>query len=208
MKLNRGMIHEYLVMTLDYSTRGEVKIMMYNYIRDIVTDFKQNNPSNKNTRTHAANHLFKVRDDQKKPPESLAQVFPTFTARALFATKRAQPDIHTAVAFITTRVLCTDDDDWTKLVRLIRYLRATLNLPLIFSADSTNIVKWWVDGSFGVHPDTRSQIGGTASFGKRSFISTSIKQKLNTRISTETELVAADDLMPHLCWTNYLKNQR
>ena len=39
--------------------------------------------------------------------------------------------------------------------------------------------------------------------GKVSFISTSIKQRLNTRSSTETELVAANDLMPHLCWTNY-----
>ena len=34
-------------------------------------------------------------------------------------------------------------------------------------------------------------------------MSTSIKQRLKTRSSTETELVAADDLMPHLCWTNY-----
>ena len=34
-------------------------------------------------------------------------------------------------------------------------------------------------------------------------MSTSIKQILNTRISTETELVAADDLMPHLYWTSY-----
>ena len=60
MKLNRGMIHEYLGMTLDYSTRGEVKITMYNYIRDIITDFKQYDPSNKNARTPAAHHLFKV----------------------------------------------------------------------------------------------------------------------------------------------------
>ena len=34
-------------------------------------------------------------------------------------------------------------------------------------------------------------------------MSTSIKQILNSRSSTETELVAADDLMPHLCSTNY-----
>ena len=149
---------------------------MYNYIRDIVTDFKQYYPSNKNARTYAANHLFKVRNYQKKFPETLAQVFHTFTAQALFATKQAQLDIHTTVAFLTTRVLCPDDDDWTKLVRFIRYLCATLTLPLILSSDSTNIVKWWVDGSFGVHPDTRSQTGGTASLGKGSFISMSIKQ--------------------------------
>ena len=68
--------------------------------------------------------------------------------------------------------------------------------------------QWWVDGSFGVHPNTRSQTGGTASLVKGYFISTSIKQKLNTRSSPETELIAADDLMPHICWTNYfLKNQ-
>ena len=41
MKLTRGMIHEYLGMTLDYSTQGEVKITMYNCIRDMITDFKQ-----------------------------------------------------------------------------------------------------------------------------------------------------------------------
>ena len=34
-------------------------------------------------------------------------------------------------------------------------------------------------------------------------MSTSINQRLNTRSSTETELVSADDLMPHLCCTNY-----
>ena len=115
---------------------------MYNYIRDIVTDLKKYDPSNKNTRTPATNQLFKVRDDQKKLPKTLAQVFHTFTAQGLFATKQARPDIQTAVAFLTTIVLCPDDDDWTKLVCLIRYLRATLTLALILSADSPNIVKW------------------------------------------------------------------
>ena len=86
---------------------------------------------------------------------------------------------------------------------MMRYLRGTKELPLILSAESTNIVKWWVDGSYGIHPDARSQTGGTESLGKGYFMSTSIKQRLNTRSSTETELVAADDMMPHLCWTNY-----
>jgi hypothetical protein len=34
-------------------------------------------------------------------------------------------------------------------------------------------------------------------------INTSTKQKLNTRSSTETELVAADNFMPIILWTNY-----
>ena len=42
--------------------------------------------------------------------------------------------------------------------------------------------------------------------GKEAIISTSIKQKMNTKSSTETELIAADNLMPHILWTNYFMN--
>jgi hypothetical protein len=31
----------------------------------------------------------------------------------------------------------------------------------------------------------------------------STKQKLNTRSSTESEIVGADDFMPAICWTQY-----
>ena len=34
-------------------------------------------------------------------------------------------------------------------------------------------------------------------------ISVSTKQKLNTRSSTESELVGVDDMMPIICWTRY-----
>ena len=40
--------------------------------------------------------------------------------------------------------------------------------------------------------------------GQVSIIGTSIKHKMNTKSLTETELIAADDLMPHILWTNYL----
>ena len=42
--------------------------------------------------------------------------------------------------------------------------------------------------------------------GKGSIISTSIKQKMNTKSSTETELIAADELMTHILWMNYFIN--
>ena len=42
--------------------------------------------------------------------------------------------------------------------------------------------------------------------GKGAIISTSIKQKMDTKSSTETELIASDDLMPHIMWTKYFLN--
>ena len=88
----------------------------------------------------------------------------------------------------------------------MQYLRNTADMPLILRSDGTNIVKWWVDVSYAVHPDMGSQTGGTMSLGKGAITSTSIKQKMNTKISTETELIAADDLVPHILWTNYFLN--
>ena len=122
----------------------------------MLEDFHNFDPNKTISRTPAADHLFKVRDDQPKLDEQKAQVFHTFTTKSLFATKLASPDIHTSIVFLTTRVICPDEDDWNKLLRMMRYLRGTKELPLILSSDSKNIVKWWVDGSYGIHPDARS----------------------------------------------------
>ena len=93
-----------------------------------------------------------------------------------------------------------NEDNWKKLLRLMQYLRNTTDMPLTLRADGTNIIKWWVDGLYAVHPDMRSQTGGTMSLGKGPIIRTSIKQKMNTKISTKTELLAADKPMPHILW--------
>ena len=57
-----------------------------------------------------------------------------------------------------------------------------------------------------MHPDMRSQTGKKMSLRKGAIISTAIKQKTNTKSSTDTELIVADNLMPHILWTNYLLN--
>jgi hypothetical protein len=84
-----------------------------------------------------------------------------------------------------------------------KYLRDTKKLPLILSANKSGILKWWIDGSFAVHPNMRGHTGGGLSMGTGFPIVTSTKQKLNTRSSTESELVAVDDCMPAVLWTRY-----
>ena len=87
---------------------------------------------------------------------------------------------------MTTCVWDPNKDDWKKLLRLMQYLRNTTEMPMTLRADGTNIVKWWVDVSYAVHTDMRSQTGGTMSVGKGAIISTSIKKKMNTKSSAET----------------------
>ena len=85
----------------------------------------------------------------------------------------------------------------------MQYLRATKNLVLTIEADDIRVVKWWVDSSYAVHPDMRSHTGGALSLGKGVIYGTSTRQKLNTKSSTEAELVGLDDILPQVLWTRY-----
>eukprot|EP00957_Ditylum_brightwellii_P083233 6328183-Ditylum_brightwellii.AAC.1 len=85
----------------------------------------------------------------------------------------------------------------------MRYLRATINLHLHLEADGSGVIKWWVDAAFAVHGNMRGQSRGVMSMGGGAEYLSSIKQKLNTKSSTETEVVGVDDMMPQIIWTRY-----
>jgi hypothetical protein len=78
------------------------------------------------------------------------------------------------------------------------------DLVLQLSGDNLNVVKWWVDTSYAVHHDMGSHTGGAMSMGTGAVYSTSKKQKLNTKSSTEAELVGIDNVLPQTLWTKYL----
>jgi hypothetical protein len=190
-------------MLLDFSVAGEVKVGMVEYAKEIVQLFEKHDDTKQVASTPAAKHLFKVNDSATPLSEEKATLFHHFTAKSIFAAKRARPNISTAGAFLTTRVKAPVEDNWKKLVRMIRYLRGTSELVLTLRADSTPILKWWVNGSHETHPNVRGQTGGCLSLGKGMPVTGSNKQKLNTRSSTESELVGAHDFMPMILWTSH-----
>jgi hypothetical protein len=127
---------------------------MLDYVQEILDAYNKVAPNDGGFKTTIApKDLFVTNEDCNKLNQDKAMAFHNITAKILFATKRARPDTCTAIAYLTTRVQEPDKDDWHKLSHLIKYLRKTKDLPLILSADSTGILKWWVDASFAVHPN-------------------------------------------------------
>jgi hypothetical protein len=80
------------------------------------------------------------------------------------------------------------------------YLRGTLDEYLVISADNITIMKTWVGAAHAVHFDMKSHTGGAVSFGRGAVMCKSAKQKLNTKSSTESELVGASDYLPYPIW--------
>jgi hypothetical protein len=188
-------------MDLDFETKGMVKISMVPYLQEIVDEFPED--LGKPASTPAGNHLFEESDHPIPLNHEQAQIFHHTIAKLLWAALRARPDLLTALSFLMSRVKNPNEDDLKKLVWVLRYLKHTIDLPLILSADDSHIVKLWVDASFGTRADLCSQTGGVMSMGHGSVQSVSQKQKLNTKSSIEAETVAPDDVMSQVIWTRY-----
>jgi hypothetical protein len=201
--VHRGKIHDYLGMDLDFSKKGEVRVSMIKYLHKILEEFPETISGT--AATPAGENLFKTREDtdRKLLPEEQAQHFHRTVAQLLFLSCRARRDIQTAVAFLTTRVKEPDEDDWKKLVRVLKYLNGTRHMKLTLTVDSLNIIRWWVDSSHMTHDDCKGHNGGMMLLGRGAVISMSGKQKLNVRSSTECELVGTYDILPTILWCKY-----
>ncbi len=199
-KATRGKVHEYLGMTFDYSEKGKVKVKMADYMQAMVDDFPFKDEMKAAAATAAPANLFGSNSEELLE-KSKAEVYHTFVAKGLFACKRARPDLHLVISSLCTRVKQPTVDDWNKLLHMMNFIQKSVNDPLIMSAENLRIIKWFVDAAFAVHPDFKSHTGGIMTLGKGAPITISRKQKLNTRSSTEAELVGADDAATMILWT-------
>ena len=198
-KAIRGKQHDYLAMVLDFSIPGVLQVNMTPYVKSMIDKFpeklsgKTKGPWNEN--------LFKVDTTSKKLGNEQAKIFHMFVMKGMFLCKCGCQDIQPAVAFLAIRVTKPNEGDWNKLVKMMNFLKATQNDVMTMSADDTNSIKWHVDSVFAVHKDFKSHTGATMTLGAGVICSVSTKQKVNTRSSTEAEMVGVDDVVSKVLWT-------
>ena len=90
-KATRGLKHDYLGMTLDFSQPGKVVVDMVDYINNMVNEFDNFTPDD-TAATPAGVELLSAGKGQLDQP--LIDKFRTFVAKGLFACKQAQPNTH------------------------------------------------------------------------------------------------------------------
>ena len=199
-KAVRGKIHDYLGMIFNFSEPGKLLLDMVDYVEKMLDEFSVEFDPNVTVSSPAADTLFKASTGAKLD-KARAEEFHTFVAKGLFLCKRARPDVHPTVAVLCTRVQSPTESDWNALLRLMHYLDNTRDDLLVLSAENLQVIKWYVDAAFAVHPDFRSHTGAVAVLGQGGVITMSKKQKINTRSSTTAELVGADDASTMMLWT-------
>ena len=76
-------------------------------------------------------------------------------------------------------------------------------MKLTFPIDSIFMVRWQVDEYYNNHDYYKRHTGSMMYLGKGAVVSSSIKQILNAKSSTESELVWVDESVPILIFRKY-----
>ena len=121
------------------------------------------------------------RKNEKTLTKEKAEIFHRTVAKGLFLSKKARLDIQPIIACLCTRVKDPTEGDWNKLVKMMKYFDSSKVMTLTMSAENgINCIAWYIDASFGVHPDYKSHTGAImkSKGGKGSIITMSRKQKL------------------------------
>jgi hypothetical protein len=206
MTVTRGREHVFLGMHIRFNEDGTATIRMKDYLKEAIEEFGE--PIGNSAASPAKRDLFEIDADSDTLDKVKGEVFHSVAAKLLYVSKRRRLDTQLTVAFLCTRVSCSTQQDWKKLKRLLEYIHGSLDEFRVIGADDLKKMMTWVDASYAVHRDMKSHTGGVVSFGTGALMSKSSKQKLNTKSSTEAELVGASDYLPHAIWAKkFLEGQ-
>ena len=189
MRISRGKKHDYLGMNPEFSVKGQVAVTMVDYLKGELSDLEEVKVLTGTSSLPAAEHIYTSREEcnQKKLDNKRETGFPHAVAQLLLSFLRARNIIQTAVSFLTKRFRDPDEDNWGKLKLLLRYIRRTINLPLILRADSLTIIKWWIYASYSAHPYMKIHTGDMMYIWRDSVIVKENKYRINSKSSVEAE---------------------
>ena len=208
MDIIKGDTHAYLGMNITiHREKKVIEIEMKQQLLEALEAFE--GEIKDEVASPAAKHIFDTRDGvAPKLSKEKADNFHHVTAKLLHIMKRARPDIEIPIVFLCTRVRSPDEDDWKKLQRVLAWIKCTIDETRFIGADDLKRLYTWVDAAYAVHPNMRSHTGGVLSMGTGVVHCKSSRQKLNTKSSTEAELVGVSDYLPYNVWLmHFMKEQ-
>eukprot|EP01034_Spumella_vulgaris_P022924 gene22924-29102_t len=194
---------EYLGMELFIDrVRGRLTIKQTGYMKDLVAQY--------GVADHTAGTPCTA--DLMEPPTDTRSV-PVFDytsklMKLMFLGKRSRPDILFTMSYLATKCKEPCVSDMHKLDRVLRYINGTLNIGVTLEPDSL-LVHSYIDASYASHSDAKGHSGSIISIGLRCtpVFTSSTKQKLVSRSSTESELIALHDGLAKVVWLKELMSE-
>jgi hypothetical protein len=121
----------------------------------------------------------------------------------MYLANRLHGECFVAYAFLSSRVQSPTKEDLFKSKYLLQYLNLNPDLCLTLEIGAKLGIVQYTDVSYGVHADGKSHTESSITLGGGASHARSVKQKINTKSSTEAELVGLSDEASRGLWCNY-----
>jgi hypothetical protein len=118
----------------------------------------------------------------------------------MYLARFTRPDIHFAVSFLATRCSAPTVADRAGLQRILRYLAGTQHEGIQFRSNVPFKPVIAADASHHLYPEGHGQQGLVISNGSAPVGHRSVKIKLMTRSSSESELCSLEDASTYAVW--------
>jgi hypothetical protein len=185
--VTRGNKQSYLGMNIEISS-NKITVDMQYYTQQLLQEFTTLTTYT----TPAVKECFNTTESAVLDAAAQKK-FHTIVAKLLYLAKRARPDILTATSFLCTRVTKPTKSDQQKLLRVLGYLRSTIDYNYVIMPGEPLRVVTYIDAAFATHADSKSHSGMTVFVAGVLVYSSSRKQGCVTKSPTESELVALSD---------------
>jgi hypothetical protein len=110
---------------------------MKDYILESIDDFPEE--LSEGAATPSRQTLFEVDPDSPKFNETRSKIFHSIVAKNLYVSHRGRPDVQLPIAFLCTRVSKSTEQDWSKLKRVLEFLKGTLDDRITLGADDITV---------------------------------------------------------------------
>ena len=105
-----------------------------------------------------------------------------------------------SVGQLYIQVTKSDEDNWKNQRRVIAWIKRTIDYPRKIRATVISNVFIWIDTAYTVHDDTMSKTRGTISMSCGALHCHNAKQKLNVKVTIETEIVGTSNHVTYNLW--------
>jgi Reverse transcriptase (RNA-dependent DNA polymerase) len=204
-RTTHGRILPYLGCTWDYTEPGFVKVLQTGMIQDLIqarqkTHKDRGTVLTGNPNSPGAPHLFNRTPDCERLSAEQAKINHTQVAILNYLANHGRPDMALVTGELCKRVKDPTTQDFNKLDRGVLYLHGTLNQPLRLGCTMPPKVTVSIDAAFANRDMMKSTSGMCVTLGVGNFITSSKVQKLNSKSSTEAEIIAVSDGMNIPLW--------
>lgn len=124
----------------------------------------------------------------------------------MYVTVTSRPDISAAVNYFSGFQSCATDEHWCALKRVLRYIRGTVDLKLVFHRDSDNgVLNGFVDSDWAGDITDRKSVSGYVFKIYSSTVSWTTRKQTSVALSAaEAEYMALSIAVTEVIWLRLL----